>query len=507
MSFFMSEIEWPERQIEVPEDLFVDMSEFEFSERTEYANSSITFGTRKHNGCETPVVLKEPNRLGTQGKSDPEKIYFLCDFVNEVVAQSKLKHPCILPVLGLKLFDKSGTFAPGIITPRMKASADELKEIDEEDAWIWGIGIADAMATVSEHGIMHRDLKPENIFLGEVLVTGGNEKENVKFIKWPFLGDFGYAAAIEEGDFCYYPFGTTGYKAPEMIPHDGYQAPYDATADVFSYGVTMWAITENKMCENGEKAEEQQTLLNSGEQLEFGTENGRQMKELMYECMSMDPDERPQFEDVVKGLKGLAKKLQKKNVARKVEMFVNALETEKQKKAKDSEEICIFPHDIGNEALHIVPFLETLLGRIFPATFQEQDRSQYYVTLSTFICSYLEKQPYAHGKNVKDLLVEFYNSERELLDLAQKESSGTMKCKMLGLRGSMPLRRKGMEQTKKPDESHVTVQPHFSWNNEKTELKISILRTHVRIQIPAIIKKVQFNFTPDKRSVVLVLDK
>ena len=505
--FGMVDIELREQKIEVPEDLFVDMREFEFSQKVEYANSSVSFGTRKHNGAETSVVLKEPTRLGSHEESDPEKIYFLCDFVNEVVAQSKLKHPCILPILGIKLFDNDGLFAPGIITPRMKGSADELKEMDDEDVWIWGIGVADAMALANENGIMHRDLKPENIFVGELEAESGS-KDGGRFVKWPFLGDFGYATAIDDGDLCFYPFGTPGYKAPEMAPpEDGCQASYDARCDVFSYGVTMWAIAEAKLCEDAAK---QQEFLDSGGRLEFVTENGQQMKDLLYQCMASDPEDRPRFEYISKQMKYLAGKM-KKNVAKRVDMFVNELEREKDKIGKAEQEVCIFGHDLGNEVIHIVPFLEAVLGRLFPKSFEGPESSRGYFPLSNFVCSYLEKQSYTHGKDFKDLLIVFYNSERELLDLAQGHGTGMTQSKQLNRLAPMKPQGPRMPQSEKiPSPSRtgqLTVQPHFSWNRDKTELQISILRAHVRVNVPEIVKRVQVNFTPDKKTVVLYFQK
>jgi len=99
------------------------------------------------------------------------------------------------------------------------------------------VGVADALATAHDAGILHRDVKPDNILVSK----NGYAK----------LADFGLAklleratpdtatrAAVAPATRPGVAVGTTAYMSPEQA----FGQPVDARSDVFSFGVTLYEL-------------------------------------------------------------------------------------------------------------------------------------------------------------------------------------------------------------------------------------------------------------------------
>ncbi len=89
--------------------------------------------------------------------------------------------------------------------------------------------IAEGMGFLHTQDIMHRDLKPENVLL--------DEDYN------PKICDFGVARLMKDGGHQFTMTGQIGtpiYMAPEIIV--GNRNRYGRGADVYSYGILMWAM-------------------------------------------------------------------------------------------------------------------------------------------------------------------------------------------------------------------------------------------------------------------------
>ena len=101
----------------------------------------------------------------------------------------------------------------------------------EEGVAVFAMQIGDAIETAHRNHVLHRDIKLENIFY---------HPQTGKYV----LGDFGIAKFVENG------------TAETMVYTDGYGAPeiewcladkYSATADIYSYGVTLYLLL-NDLC-------------------------------------------------------------------------------------------------------------------------------------------------------------------------------------------------------------------------------------------------------------------
>lgn len=94
----------------------------------------------------------------------------------------------------------------------------------ENDAQAVLRSLASALQYIHSRNIVHRDLKPENILLAST--------DDDAVIK---LADFGFAKMREGGKQLVTALGTPFYIAPEILR----QEPYDASVDLWSFGVIM----------------------------------------------------------------------------------------------------------------------------------------------------------------------------------------------------------------------------------------------------------------------------
>ena len=100
--------------------------------------------------------------------------------------------------------------------------------LTEREVLQMGRDIADALEICAANGILHRDIKPANIFVN-------NRVAGRVFYK---LGDFGVARSMEHMTGGLSTKGTPNYMAPEVA----YGQPYDARADIYSLGITMYRL-------------------------------------------------------------------------------------------------------------------------------------------------------------------------------------------------------------------------------------------------------------------------
>ena len=103
------------------------------------------------------------------------------------------------------------------------------RKVDDDLAIQLGMDICSALKQCKNKNIIHRDIKPQNIFVS----PNGIYK----------LGDFGVAKVVEQAT----PgtrTGTFNYMAPEVYKGD----PYDSAADIYSLGLVMyWLLNERRL--------------------------------------------------------------------------------------------------------------------------------------------------------------------------------------------------------------------------------------------------------------------
>ena len=134
------------------------------------------------------------------------------------------------------------------------------------------IGIANGMASFHKMNLIHRDLKPGNVLIDENF--------------YPVISDFGISREFQPE--MTQNAGTFPYMAPES-----FQPNYTNKIDVYSYGMILYKILENKTPE----LSLQQKC--DGKPPKFTKKSkGSPIRDLIRRCIAFEPNERPSFEEI-----------------------------------------------------------------------------------------------------------------------------------------------------------------------------------------------------------------
>uniref|UniRef100_A0A8C6RHQ1 Receptor-interacting serine/threonine-protein kinase 3 n=1 Tax=Nannospalax galili TaxID=1026970 RepID=A0A8C6RHQ1_NANGA len=135
--------------------------------------------------------------------------------------------------------------------------------------------------------LLHRDLKPSNVLLDPELHAK--------------LADFGlstFQGGSQSEAGSKYPGGTLAYLAPELLANVNRKA--STASDVYSFGILMWAVLAGRetslvygaVCERQNRPPLAEMPPSSTD-----TPGLEGLKELMQQCWSDDPKDRPSFQD------------------------------------------------------------------------------------------------------------------------------------------------------------------------------------------------------------------
>jgi serine/threonine protein kinase len=210
-------------------------------------------------------------------------------FLDEIESLMKLRHPCIVSLIGYALPDGlhparlvmdfvngnslSHVFHtnPGWFTPTIKSQTI--------------VGIVVGMNYVHSRGIIHRDLKPSNILF--------DQKHRIR------ICDFGSSRVCSTLSTLTQQIGTYHYMAPEM--YEGVQ--YDFKIDVFSFGLILYEMI---LCEPVFSPDllpyQVMWKVLAPWRPEFPDWVDPFIRDLITSCWSLDPSARPSFEDILNTL-------------------------------------------------------------------------------------------------------------------------------------------------------------------------------------------------------------
>ena len=154
------------------------------------------------------------------------------------------------------------------------------------------VGIARGMKYLHDRNIMHRDIKAGNILIGD------NYHPLITDFGMSKIFDIGHSKSQSQNG------GTFSYMAPEVIK----DCLYDRKADVYSFGILMYEIVTDSVAypdlENGtiKEYEFKNKVANENLRPKFKTPIKRSIQNLIEQCWSNNPDERPTFNEIYKKL-------------------------------------------------------------------------------------------------------------------------------------------------------------------------------------------------------------
>jgi len=154
-------------------------------------------------------------------------------FVKEIAVMSELKgHPNIVGCEDFVVNAQEGSIGWDILI-RMELMTPMLEyelqhKWTEEQVKKLAMDMCEALIFCQKKGLIHRDIKPGNIFVDAV----GNFR----------LGDFGVARTAEKTMGGMSKQGTENYMAPEVY----YVRPYGANVDIYSLGIVLYRLMNEK---------------------------------------------------------------------------------------------------------------------------------------------------------------------------------------------------------------------------------------------------------------------
>jgi serine/threonine protein kinase len=243
-------------------------------------------------------------------------------FSREFEACCKLRHQCNVPVYGFSAATEGSEAA--LVTKYMESGslADVLERVkagNPPDFWthtgiaIIVVGIVHGLEFIHSKGFVHRDVKPLNLLI---------DKDGRCYV-----GDLGSVRLLECATRLSYDKSTVSYTAPEL-----YYGDYGSKVDVFSFALVLYEILVGRAVYADGTEERAMYLAATGVRAELPPEMSSDVKLLITQCWSDDPDGRPSFSDIRRDLERIEFKIFDDVDSLAVKRFANEIHGEEDQK-------------------------------------------------------------------------------------------------------------------------------------------------------------------------------
>ncbi|KAL5557456.1 hypothetical protein UlMin_039692 [Ulmus minor] len=163
------------------------------------------------------------------------------------------------------------------------------------------LDISKGVNYLHQNNIIHRDLKTANLLMDENAVVK--------------VADFGVARVQAQSGVMTAETGTYRWMAPEVIEHK----PYDHKADVFSFGIVLWELLTGQLPYSLlTPLQAAVGVVQKGLRPTIPKNTHPQLAELLERCWQQDPNQRPNFSEIIEILQQIANEVHGKEDGHKV---------------------------------------------------------------------------------------------------------------------------------------------------------------------------------------------
>uniref|UniRef100_A0A7N5JGR0 Tyrosine-protein kinase receptor TYRO3 n=1 Tax=Ailuropoda melanoleuca TaxID=9646 RepID=A0A7N5JGR0_AILME len=264
-------------------------------ERIEATLDSLGISDELKDKLEDVLIPEQQFTLGRMlGKADIIASSDIEEFLREAACMKEFDHPHVAKLVGVSLRSraKGRLPIPMVILPFMKHGdlhafllASRIGEnpfnLPLQTLVRFMVDIACGMEYLSSRNFIHRDLAARNCMLAEDMTV--------------CVADFGLSRKVYSGD--YYRQGCASKLPVKWLALESLADNlYTVHSDVWAFGVTMWEImTRGQTPYAGIENAEIYNYLIGGNRLKQPPECIEDIYELMYQCWSADPKQRPSF--------------------------------------------------------------------------------------------------------------------------------------------------------------------------------------------------------------------
>ncbi|KAM7532872.1 hypothetical protein Aperf_G00000128549 [Anoplocephala perfoliata] len=262
-----------------------------------------TIGTVYRGKWHGEVAVK---RIDILDDNDDKGASFLASFKREVANLPKLRHDNLI------LFMGACTKPPDLAIVTQLSKGENLHHLLHHRKHSFTLNqvifiasqIAKGMGYLHARQIVHRDLKTRNIFIET------NDKAVIAdFALFNFVN---FCKLAKCGSYVHVPPNWLCYVAPEImrvinICDPNCQLPFTPESDVFAFGTVWYELLTCEYPFRGLPTDTLVYLVGSGIKPALKLQCPRDFKELMRQCWSYRPQNRPEFTALVKQLDRLPK--------------------------------------------------------------------------------------------------------------------------------------------------------------------------------------------------------
>lgn len=214
---------------------------------------------------------------------ESKTIYGSC-FISEIKNFIFFKNQNVVNIHGVMVYPQIIGIVMDYLPKILSNIINDENPLSHKEVINYCLQIAEALKFIHSKGVIHRDLKPQNI--------GFDHEGNIKL--------FDFETFKKESIEMTEVFGTPEFMAPEQFEPDG--SNISKKIDVYAYGLIVLLLFGGKI-QTGLPPFVIMTRKMKGENPTIPPNVPKYLAKMILKCWSLDPNQRPSFDEIVEILK------------------------------------------------------------------------------------------------------------------------------------------------------------------------------------------------------------